>query len=96
MPAGRSTAGTCRIFMTLSCIVISWTSTEGVRGELAPTSLASLAEVSWTNRPVAFCCGTVARIHGSVTVTCACAAAAPRHANAMKRVRFMRSPWLKR
>ncbi|MCY1244312.1 hypothetical protein D9M72_573800 [compost metagenome] len=57
--------------MTLSCITISWTSTTGVRGELAETSLLSFDALSCMKAPVAFCWGTVARTHACLTVTSA-------------------------
>jgi hypothetical protein len=51
--------------------------------------------------PVAVCCGTVARTHGSLTVTCAKAAEAEKHKRTDARIRFTEisfvllaaSPW---
>ncbi len=66
MPAGSSTPGTARILITLPSIAISWISTTPATLERASTSRESVGTLSCMKAPVAFCCGTVARTHGSL------------------------------
>src|SRR2546427_4321125 len=65
-------------------MAISWTSTAGVSGELAETSLLYLVAFNCMKAPEAFCCGTVARTQASLTVTCAWAVAASSEAATMR------------
>ena len=66
---------TLRIFITLSSIFISCTSEMGAAVVRTPTSVVASVEVIRMNAPVAFCCGTVARIQASSTFTSAWARA---------------------
>ena len=84
-----SPPGISRIFITSFSITISWISTTPATGDWPATSLTSCAASMCMNRPVAFCCGTVARTHGSETVTCAWAAAARLRLARAKAMRFM-------
>src|SRR5471030_2331562 len=61
------------IFIVWPLISIWWISTVPATGERTPTSRASCADCSCMKAPPAFAAGTVARIHASLTLTCASA-----------------------
>ena len=84
-----SPAGMWRIFITSPSITISWISTTPATGDWPETRRTSCVASMCMNRPVAFCCGTVARTQGSVKVTCAWAAAARLRLARAKAMRFM-------
>ena len=67
--------------MPPSCF-ISWISTTFAAGDATPTSVASVAEVSRMNAPVAFCPATVPRTQASLTATWANEGAADARAKA--------------
>ena len=54
--------------MTLPSMAISWISTTPATGEEADKSLPPLADCNCMKAPLAFCCATVARAQGSLTV----------------------------
>ena len=71
LPAGRSSFGMARIFITPPSIFMVWISTTPATGVLADNSAAASLLVICMKAPVAFCAGVVPRTQESVTVTSA-------------------------
>src|SRR5574337_549263 len=59
---------TGRIFIVVPSIAISWISTKPATGEATDTSRPPVADVICMNAALDFCCATVLRTHGSLTV----------------------------
>ena len=79
--------------MVWPCMSIWWISARPATGDWTSTRRVALGERSCMKAPAVFWAGTVARIHGSVTVTWADAALAKRLAAASTRnLRYMALP----
>src|SRR5450830_1238792 len=80
---------TWRMRIVLFSIAISWISARPATGVLTPTRRAGAGDCRRMKAPALFCCGTVARTQGSVTLTCRDWASAPvdRAAAARKAIR---------